>query len=519
MDIICKLPLHPNIAYYEECYTFSTFAGEYDFAVLQYYEEGNLQQLLTDKQLSFKQKDNILRQILEGVAFLHSQGIIHRDLKPQNILIANRNGEYIPKITDFGISKKLDTNKSSIYTNSLAGAGTLSYASPEQLMGNTIRKNTDLWSFGVIACWLFTGKLPFNTGNQTVTSESGRIELFKQITSGDISAVIKQLPSTWQKLVKQCIIVDSSRRIGNAALCLNFFGHKTTVDTIIGSKKESSKSKINTRSSDYNIDNTVINNKNNFPGSINNLKRTKYIVLGILFTIILILLSTSNQMKPNKVTVTDIDGNIYHTVTIGNQTWMIENLNTTRFCNGEEILKVNDETQWWKLASPAYYNYTNKLQNGRIYNWYAVVDSRKIAPSGWHIATDEDYNILENNMTSYGLNYDMSESENRYIITIGKIYNTFRSLFISPIGNNRTHPNSYNFIRMSYCLICPRLEELDEYITTGRYRLGHSYGWWSSSNESNGYYVLTDLSNGSFHLHSDQYAKSDGLSVRCVKDN
>lgn len=230
VEIISKLPTHPNVAHYEECYTFSTFTGEYDFGVLQYYEQGNLQQLLTDKQLSYDQKDSILKQILEGVVFLHSQGIIHRDLKPQNILIAlSPNGVFIPKITDFGISKKLDVNKSSIFTNSLAGAGTLSFASPEQLLGNTIRKNTDLWSFGVITCWMFTGKLPFNTGNQTVTSEAGRIELFKQITAGDVTSIIQQLPADWRNLVRQCLVVDVEKRISGAGKCFEILSGKVEV--------------------------------------------------------------------------------------------------------------------------------------------------------------------------------------------------------------------------------------------------------------------------------------------------
>ena len=229
VETISKLPTHPNIAYYEECYTFSTFAGEYDFGVLQYYELGNLEQVLREKQLNNDQKDSILRQILHGIEFLHSQGIIHRDLKPQNILVVNRNGEYIPKITDFGISKTLDANKSSVFTNSLAGAGTLAFASPEQLLGTTIRKNTDLWSFGVLVCWMFTGKLPFNTGNQTVTSEAGRLELFKQITVGDITSIISQLPSDWGNLMKKCIVVDVDKRISGAVKCLEMLNVNTEV--------------------------------------------------------------------------------------------------------------------------------------------------------------------------------------------------------------------------------------------------------------------------------------------------
>ncbi len=58
VDLVNKLPSHPNIAHYEKCYTFSTFAGEYDFGVLQYYDQGNLQQLITNKQLTYYQKDS-----------------------------------------------------------------------------------------------------------------------------------------------------------------------------------------------------------------------------------------------------------------------------------------------------------------------------------------------------------------------------------------------------------------------------------------------------------------------------
>lgn len=246
VETISKLPTHPNVAYYEECYTFFTFAGEYDFGVLQYYELGNLEQLLLAKQLTNEQKDSILRQILQGIEFLHSQGIIHRDLKPQNILVVDRNGEYIPKITDFGISKKFDINKSSVFTNSLAGAGTLSFASPEQLLGKTIKKNTDLWSFGIIACWMFTGKLPFTTGNQTVTSEAGRIELFKQITAGDVSAFISQLPTVWGKLVKQCIVVDVNKRAVGADICSVMANGKVNVLKNITKETVISESKITT---------------------------------------------------------------------------------------------------------------------------------------------------------------------------------------------------------------------------------------------------------------------------------
>jgi len=222
VELVSKLPTHPNIANYEACYTFSSFTGDYDFAVLQYYEEGNLQQLIDSGKLNQTQKETLLHQILEGVEFLHNQDIIHRDLKPQNILIAKRNDEYIPKITDFGISKKLDFNKSSVFTNSLAGAGTMAYASPEQLLGKTIKKNTDLWSFGVIVCQVFTGKLPFSVGRDGINSEAGRIELYKQIVNGTVSFSNNSIPAKWQQLIKQCIVVDNNIRATKAEICFGF---------------------------------------------------------------------------------------------------------------------------------------------------------------------------------------------------------------------------------------------------------------------------------------------------------
>lgn len=231
VEMVNRLPSHANIAYYEESYTFSSFAGEYDFGILQYYEAGNLQQLLEKTHLSFSQKEAILTQLLEGIAFLHSHGIIHRDLKPQNILIVNRNGEYIPKITDFGISKQLDINKSSVFNNSLAGAGTLSFASPEQLGDKTIRKNTDLWSFGVIAFWLLTGKLPFNTGGHASTSEAGRLELYKQINSGIKPSLLNGIESKWQQLIGRCLIVDAESRIHKTSDCFDLLiGENTDIE-------------------------------------------------------------------------------------------------------------------------------------------------------------------------------------------------------------------------------------------------------------------------------------------------
>lgn len=93
-------------------------------------------------------------------------------------------------------------------------------------------------------------------------------------------------------------------------------------------------------------------------------------------------------------TVTDIDGNLYHTVTIGTQVWMLENLRTTRFRNGDSIKYTSIYSDWF-TAIPQFCYYNNDITNaatyGYLYNWFAAADSRGLAPAGWHVPTQEDW--------------------------------------------------------------------------------------------------------------------------------
>ena len=97
---------------------------------------------------------------------------------------------------------------------------------------------------------------------------------------------------------------------------------------------------------------------------------------------------------PATSTMTDQDGNVYETVKIGNQWWMAENLKVTQYRNGDAIPNVTDADQWSSLTAGAYCGYENNLGNvstyGCLYNWYAVNDSRNIAPSGWQVPTDAE---------------------------------------------------------------------------------------------------------------------------------
>lgn len=98
-------------------------------------------------------------------------------------------------------------------------------------------------------------------------------------------------------------------------------------------------------------------------------------------------------------TLTDIDGNVYQVVKIGDQWWMAENLRVTHYRNGDEIPKVTDNSEWADLNSGAYCYYDNNDENadiyGSLYNWYAVNDNRNIAPEGWHVPSDNEWKQLE----------------------------------------------------------------------------------------------------------------------------
>jgi uncharacterized protein (TIGR02145 family) len=98
-------------------------------------------------------------------------------------------------------------------------------------------------------------------------------------------------------------------------------------------------------------------------------------------------------------TVTDIDGNVYNTVTIGTQRWMKENLKVTHYRNGDIIPNVTDGTNWIGLTTGAYCYYVNDSSYfapifGALYNWYAVNDNRNIAPEGWHVPDTNEWRTL-----------------------------------------------------------------------------------------------------------------------------
>jgi uncharacterized protein (TIGR02145 family) len=128
------------------------------------------------------------------------------------------------------------------------------------------------------------------------------------------------------------------------------------------------------------------------------------VILSSILAILTALFFFSCSKKPTAPsglqtgTVTDIDGNVYKTVKIGDQWWMAENLKVTHYRNGATIPNITDSASWNNLTTEAFCNYNNDENNvatyGRLYNWFAVNDLRNIAPEGWHVASLAEWQTL-----------------------------------------------------------------------------------------------------------------------------
>lgn len=101
---------------------------------------------------------------------------------------------------------------------------------------------------------------------------------------------------------------------------------------------------------------------------------------------------------PDCETITDVDGNLYRTVQVGEQCWMAENLKTTKYNDNTIIQVVVDNNEWKDLAAGACCVYGNEVSYkddyGMLYNYYAI-ESGKLCPEGWHVATDNEWKTLE----------------------------------------------------------------------------------------------------------------------------
>jgi len=206
VELVNSLPTHRNIARYDACYRFNTgLTGEMDFAILKFYEYGNLEQFVSKQELTKEDKKLIIRGILDGIDFLHRHNVIHRDLKAQNILLHREDGVWTPKIIDFGLSRQIGGDAN--ITNSAIGL-TYAYAAPEQIQNKKIYKNVDLWALGVIIYRVIAGELPFKgrDGGDERSTQS-QLELSRKIISLELPEKLATLEEPYQSMIRSCFVL------------------------------------------------------------------------------------------------------------------------------------------------------------------------------------------------------------------------------------------------------------------------------------------------------------------------
>lgn len=200
---------------------------------------------------------------------------------------------------------------------------------------------------------------------------------------------------------------------------------------------------------------------------------------------------------PLEQTVTDIDGNIYKTVKIGDQWWMAENLKTTKYNDGADIPNVTDNTEWVNHTTPAYCWYDNDISYknpyGALYNWYSV-NTGKLAPTGWHVASDAEWTTLTD--------YLGGES-----VAGGKLKETGSSHWDSP-NTGATNVTGFSALPAGF-----------RYKDGAFYYIVYYGIWWSSTEYSTNNawyrYMYFDIIKVN---RINYYTKEYGFSVRCVKD-
>ncbi len=232
-------------------------------------------------------------------------------------------------------------------------------------------------------------------------------------------------------------------------------------------------------------------------------------------------------------TVTDVDGNEYETVLIGDQLWMAENLRTTKYRDGSEIAFGLSDTEWAETEEGAYAVYPHELVEGissetemidmygKLYNYWTIEDERGLCPEGWRVPTADDYDALDAYITFWGGGKEV-DLESKDGSVAGNYIKSCRQAN-SPLGgdcNTNEHPRwdadithygtdefDFNGIPAGY------RDEFGNYSGIGT----HAY-WWTSTEMSFAMGRWRRLINSGGWVYSGFEYKEEGYSIRCIKE-
>jgi uncharacterized protein (TIGR02145 family) len=206
-----------------------------------------------------------------------------------------------------------------------------------------------------------------------------------------------------------------------------------------------------------------------------------------------------------KTTLTDVEGNVYNTVTIGTQVWMAENLKSTKYNDNTSIPNVTDNTAWINLTTAGYCWYNNDIANkalyGAMYNWYTV-NTAKLCPSDWHVPTDAEFITLE-------MFLGMTQGQADATLWRGTDQGTqMKNTTGWDAGGNGTNTSGFSALPGGF-----------RYRVDGSFlNLGTLSYWWTSNEYLTTLALYRRLDGSNAGVYREGASKTAGKYVRCVKD-
>jgi uncharacterized protein (TIGR02145 family) len=189
----------------------------------------------------------------------------------------------------------------------------------------------------------------------------------------------------------------------------------------------------------------------------------------------------------------DSEGNKYRTIQIGTQTWMAENLKSTKFNDGTDIPFILDVTAWSALTTPGYcwYN-SDSLGYGALYNWYTV-NTGKVCPEGWHVPSDEEWTTLTDFLGGKS-------------VAGAKLRETGTSHWLDP-NTGATNETGFTALPTGYRSYAGGFNNITKY--------GY---WWTSTEWASSSAWYRDVYYGYISVDRSNSNKRSGANIRCLKD-
>jgi uncharacterized protein (TIGR02145 family) len=461
---------HPNVIKVTDLID----AGDIVAFVMEYVEGVSLEEYISQNApLKNEIIESLFNQMINAVEYVHSQDLIHRDIKPSNFMVTPQG---TVKLLDFGIAKNLNDGLVDYTRTSMAQQmGTPMYMSPEQVRNTTeITKQTDIYSLGVVLWQMVSGQKPYSS--QTLSAFDLQLMIVQE--------VLTPTNTQWDLIIQKATAKKESERFES---CEDF---KLSFNNL----------SFFTANTDINLGDQPSSGKLRNGGFFNSLRILAILLLiSLIFLLVFIFTKSISTMGENQVQTKTEEKALYFIendeLHIGDQIWMTKNLNVSTFQNGDVIPEAKTADDWVKAGEngqPAWCYYNNNVDlgetYGKLYNGHAVNDPRGLAPYGWHIPTDAEWTILEDQLGN----------------DVGRKMKSTSGWIENGNGSNESGFSGLPGGRRYY---------------NGRFNYFGIYGlWWSSSR-------LNIINLESRHLHFEKVILENyfewlpcGLSVRCLKD-